>query len=146
MAIPKRPSATNFPAAPKTPTAPAPVAEEKEYDVLPMTRMRSIIAKRMLQSVQQIPAFQATVSINMTACMALRDTFKQKKDVKLSYNDILAKAVAVAAKKYPLINARYEQDEIRVYRHTNVGLAVGLEDADDLIADLKAELDKIEVQ
>ena len=108
---------------------PAPVVEEKEYDVLPMTRMRSIIAKRMLQSVQQIPAFQATVSIDMTACMALRDSFKQKKDVKLSYNDILAKAVAVAAKKYPLVNARYEQDEIRVYRHTNVGLAVGLEGA-----------------
>lgn len=107
----------------------APVAEEKDYDVLPMTRMRSIIAKRMLQSVQQIPAFQATVSIDTTACMALRDTFKQKKDVKLSYNDILAKAIAVAAKKYPLINARYEQDEIRIYRHTNVGLAVGLDGA-----------------
>ena len=109
-------------------SAPAPV-EEKEYEVVPMTRMRSVIAKRMLQSVQQIPAFQATVSVDMTAAMALRETFKQKKDVKLSYNDMLAKAVAVAAKKYPLINARYEQDEVRVYRHTNVGLAVGLEDA-----------------
>ena len=110
------------------PAAAAPV-EEKEYEVMPMTRMRSIIGKRMLQSMQQIPAFQATVSVDMTAAMALRETFKQKKDVKLSYNDMLAKAVAVAAKKYPLINARYEQDEVRIYRHTNVGLAVGLPDA-----------------
>jgi len=116
------------PVAAPAAASPAPV-EEKEYEVMPMTRMRSVIAKRMLQSVQQIPAFQATVSVDMTAAMALRETFKQKKDVKLSYNDILAKAVAVAARKYPLINARYEQDEIRVYRHTNVGLAVGLDAA-----------------
>lgn len=113
-------------AAPAVSEAPA---AQMEYEVMPMTRMRSVIAKRMLQSTQQIPAFQATVSVDMTAAMALRDTFKQKKDVKLSYNDILAKAVAIAAKKYPLVNARYEQDEIRIYRHTNIGLAVGLDAA-----------------
>ena len=107
----------------------APAAAEAEYEVVPMTRMRSIIAKRMQQSVQEIPAFQATVSVDMAAAMALRETFLKKKEVKLSYNDIMAKAIAVAAKKFPLINARYEQGEVRIYRHTNVGLAVGLEDA-----------------
>ena len=114
------------------PVAAAPVAAveaEAEYEVVPMTRMRSIIAKRMQQSVQEIPAFQATVSVDMAAAMALRETFIQKKEIKLSYNDIMAKAIAVAAKKFPLINARFEEGEVRIYRHTNIGLAVGLEDA-----------------
>lgn len=107
----------------------AAAAPEAEYEVVPMTRMRSIIAKRMQQSVQEIPAFQATVSVDMAAAMVLRDTFIKKKEIKLSYNDIMAKAIAVAAKKFPLINARFEEGEVRIYRHTNVGLAVGLEDA-----------------
>ncbi len=117
------------PAQAEAPAAVAAPVEEKEYEVVPMTKMRTIIGKRMLQSMQEIPAWQATIHVDMGACMALRDTFKQKKDVKLSYNDILAKAIAIAAKKYPLINAHYEQGEVRVYRHTNVGLAVGLESA-----------------
>ena len=114
------------------PVAAAPVAAveaEAEYEVVPMTRMRSIIAKQMQQSVQEIPAFQATVSVDMAAAMALRETFIKKKEIKLSYNDIMAKAIAVAAKKFPLINARFEEGEVRIYRHTNIGLAVGLEDA-----------------
>ena len=112
--------------------AAAPVVEvptEADCDLLPMTRMRKAIAKRMQQSVNEIPAFQCTVSVDMRRCMALRETFKAKKGIKLSYNDILAKAIAKAAKKYTLINARYEGDEVRIYRHTNIGLAVGLEGA-----------------
>lgn len=112
------------------PAVSAPMAvAEAEYEVYPMSRMRQVIAKRMAQSVREIPAFQVTISVDMTACMALRETYKQKMNVKLSYNDILAKAIAVAARKYKLINARYENDEVRVYKHTNIGLAVGLEDA-----------------
>lgn len=102
---------------------------EKAYEVLPMSRMRKVIAKRMLQSVSEIPAFQCTVSVDMTQCMQLRETYKSLRGLKLSYNDILAKAIAAASRKFPLVNARYENDEIRVYRHTNVGLAVGLEAA-----------------
>lgn len=122
----KRQDVANYkPAAPVAAAA----APEAEYEVVPMTRMRSIIAKRMQQSVQEIPAFQATVSVDMAAAMALRETFIKKKEVKLSYNDIMAKAIAVASKKFPLVNARFEEGEVRIYRHTNVGLAVGLEDA-----------------
>lgn len=106
-------------------TAPAAM----EYEVFPMTRMRTIIGRRMQESMQNIPAWQCTVSIDMEACMALRDTYLKKKGIKLSYNDIMAKAIAVAARKFPLINARYENDEVRIYRHCNVGLAVGLDGA-----------------
>lgn len=116
------------PAAAEPSAAPA-MAPQADYEVLPMSRMRKVIARRMVESVQQIPAFQCTVSIRMEECMKLRAAFKDAKDVKLSYNDILAKAVSVAARKFPLINARYEHDELRVFRHTHVGLAVGLENS-----------------
>lgn len=104
-------------------------AAEAEYEVLPMNRMRQIIGKRMKESLSEIPCWQCTTVIKMDACMALRDTYKEKKGVKLSYNDMMAKAIAVASRKFPLVNARYEGGEVRVYRHTNVGLAVALDGA-----------------
>ena len=110
-----------------TPVAAA--AAEVEYEVLPMSRMRQIIGKRMKESLSEIPCWQCTTSIKMDACMALRDTYKDKKGVKLSYNDMMAKAIAVASRKFPLVNARYENGEVRVYKHTNVGLAVALDGA-----------------
>ena len=109
------------------PAEAAPV--EAEYEVLPMSRMRQIIGKRMKESLSEIPCWQCTTVIKMDACMALRDTYKEKKGVKLSYNDMMAKAIAVASRKFPLVNARYENGEVRVYRHTNVGLAVALDGA-----------------
>lgn len=111
-----------------TPAAAASAAEV-EYEVLPMSRMRQIIGKRMKESLSEIPCWQCTTSIKMDACMALRDTYKDKKGVKLSYNDMMAKAIAVASRKFPLVNARYENGEVRVYKHTNVGLAVALDGA-----------------
>ena len=118
------------------PTAPA---AEAEYEVMPMTRMRTVIGKRMQESMQNIPAWQCTVSIDMEACMALRDDYQAHRGVKLSYNDIMAKAIAVASRKFPLVNARYENGEVRVYKHTNVGLAVALEGA--LVVPVVKEID-----
>lgn len=137
----KRQDVLDYKPAVEAPAAgtPAGAAGEKEYEVMAMSRMRTIIGKRMMESKQTIPAWQCTVSMDMTACMALRDSYKEKKGVKLSYNDILAKAIAVAARKFPLVNARYENDEVRIYRHTNVGLAVGLDSA--LVVPVVKEID-----
>lgn len=109
------------------------------YEVMPMTRMRTVICRRMQESAQNIPAWQCTVSVDMSASMALRDTFKTKRGVNLSYNDIIAKAIAVAARKYPLVRARYEENEVRIFRHTNIGLAVGLDGA--LVVPVVKEID-----
>ena len=114
-------------------------AVEAEYEVMPMTRMRTVIGRRMQESMQNIPAWQCTVSVDMRACMALRDTYKAKREVKLSYNDIMAKAIAEASRKFPLVRARYEENEVRIYKHTNVGLAVGLEGA--LVVPVVKEID-----
>lgn len=126
--------------APETKTCQtSPAAEETPYKVLPMTNVRKVISRRMLESAQTIPAWQCTISVDMTACMNLRKQYQDKLGVKLSYNDILAKAIAVASKKFELINARYEQDEVRIYRHTNVGLAVSLDGA--LVVPVVKEID-----
>lgn len=114
-------------------------AVEAEYEVMPMTRIRTVIGRRMQESMQNIPAWQCTVSVDMRACMALRDTYKAKREVKLSYNDIMAKAIAEASRKFPLVRARYEEGEVRIYKHTNVGLAVGLEGA--LVVPVVKEID-----
>ena len=121
-------------------TPPAAAVVEAEYEVLPMSRMRQIIGKRMKESLSEIPCWQCTTSIKMDACMALRDTYKDKKGVKLSYNDMMAKAIAVASRKFPLVNARYENGEVRVYNHTNVGLAVALDGA--LVVPVVRDIDR----
>ena len=102
---------------------------QPEYDVLPMSRIRGIIAKRMLESTTGIPAWQCTMAVNMEPCMALRKLFLEKKNIKLSYNDIVAAAIAAASREFSLIRARYEEGELRCSRHCNIGLAVGLEGA-----------------
>lgn len=116
-----------------------PSAPAAEYEVMPMTRIRAVIGRRMQESMQNIPAWQCTISVDMTACMALRDTYRAKREVKLSYNDIIAKAIAAAARKFPLVRARYEEGEIRICKHTNVGLAVGLDSA--LVVPVVKEID-----
>lgn len=126
----KRMDVENYvPAALEEPAAAAAEQAEAEYEVLPMTNIRKIIGRRMKESLSEIPCWQCTMVIKMDACMALRDTYKNKKGIKLSYNDIMAKAIAVASRRFPLVNARYENDEVRVYKHTNVGLAVALNGA-----------------
>ncbi|MBR6271279.1 MAG: 2-oxo acid dehydrogenase subunit E2 [Lachnospiraceae bacterium] len=97
-----------------------------EYEVMEMNNIRQIIARRMLESVSTIPAWQGSVIIKTDAATSLRRIYKEQKDIKLSYNDIAAKAIAVASRRFPLVNARFENGEVRIFRHTNVGLAVGL--------------------
>lgn len=97
-----------------------------EYEVMEMNNIRQIIARRMLESVSTIPAWQGSVTVKTDAATNLRRIYKEQKDIKLSYNDIAAKAIAVAARRFPLVNARFENGEVRIFKHTNVGLAVGL--------------------
>lgn len=100
-----------------------------EYRVLPMSRIRSIIARRMTESAQSIPAWQCAVTIDMEAAMALRSSYREHKGISFSYNDMIAKAVATASEQYPLIRSRYEEGEVRVYSSANIGFAVALEEA-----------------
>ena len=96
-------------------------------DLIPLTPMRRIIAERM-QVASTIPAFTAEIEVDMSACIRLRSDFNQfAEGTKLSYHDIIAKAVAIAVGDYPLVNAAFTDTGIKVFRTVNIGLAVSLE-------------------
>lgn len=94
---------------------------------IPLTKMRRIIARRMLESTQNIPVFQATVEVRMDQCMAFRRLVNaEKKDAKISYNDILCKCIEAAIREFPYINSSYTEEEIILHREVNIGLAVSV--------------------
>ena len=114
------------------------------YTVMPMGRMRKAIARRMMESVSTIPSFQVTISVDARQVLDLKKQLEVLRQIKVSYNDIITKAVSVVAKDFPMVNARYEHDEIRVYEHTNVGLAVAIEDG--LIVPVIRNVDMLSIQ
>ncbi len=102
-------------------------AAEKEFEIVPISNIRKVIAKRMLESTQNIPSFQVTIKVNMSNAIILRTLLLDQYQVKVSYNDILMKCVAKAAEKYPLLKTRFENNELKIYKDINIGLAVGLD-------------------
>lgn len=103
--------------------------QEKEEDtIIPFTNMRKIIARRMQDSVQNIPAFTAAVEIDMTQCIAFRKLVNSAKDGrKVSYNDILFKCMEAAIRAYPYVNTSYSDEGIILHKDVNIGLAVSVE-------------------
>ncbi len=102
--------------------------QEKEETIIPFTNMRRVIARRMLDSVQNIPVFTAAVEIDMTQCMAFRRLVNSAKDErKVSYNDILFKCMEAAIRAYPYVNTSYSDEGILLHKDVNIGLAVSVE-------------------
>ena len=102
--------------------------EEKQDIKIPLTTMRTIIGRRMLESTQSIPAFQVTVEADMTQCIILRTNANSgSADRKISYNDIIFKCVEAAIRKFPYINASLGEGEIILHQDVNIGLAVAVE-------------------
>lgn len=102
------------------------LSDDTDFEVVKLSRMRQIVGKRMLQSVQNIPAFVVTVTVDMTKAIALKKLLA-KKEHKISYNDLIMKALSVISKEFPLVRARYENDEIHIYKHLCVGMAVSID-------------------
>lgn len=95
---------------------------------IPLTKMRKVIAKRMLESSQTIPTFQITVDVDMTQCIAFRKMVNgAKDDIKLSFNDILFKCMEAAIRKFPYINSSYTDEAIIIHKDVNIGLAVSID-------------------
>jgi 2-oxoglutarate dehydrogenase E2 component (dihydrolipoamide succinyltransferase) len=136
-AIPVRPgtvtSATAVsPHAASEKLAPPQVAPQAMQGRLePMTRMRSIIAQRMVESVQTIPHAYMMYKIDMTRVARVRAReragFEKRHGVKLTYMPFIAAAVVKAIRKYPVVNAKMEGNSIRYHEHVQLGIAVALE-------------------
>jgi len=110
-----------------TPSIPQYVGEEK-YTEKPVSQMRKVIAKRLAESLFTAPHFYLNISIDMDNAISARTAINTVAPVKVSFNDIIIKAVAVALKQHPAVNSSWRGDKIRFNEHTNIGVAMAVED------------------
>ncbi len=126
-----KPSAASAPSTSasetKTITLPTFVGEER-YTEQPVSQMRKTIARRLGESLFTAPHFYLTISIDMDNAIAARAQINEVAPVKVSFNDIIIKAAAVALKKHPAVNSSWGGDKIRFNEHTNIGVAIAVED------------------
>ena len=116
------PTPSAAPAAPKAPMAPS--------QVVPMTKMRAIIAQRMVESMRISPHVHTVYKVDMTRIVRLRERqkarFEQQHGVKLTYMPFIAAAVVEALGKFPIVNASLIDGSIHYHRNINLGIAVAL--------------------
>jgi len=103
-----------------------PAAGEEEYEVVPLTQMRKTIAKRLSESKFTAPHFYLTMEIDMEEAAKLRNTLNAMAETKISFNDLIIKAVAVALRRHPYVNASWHEDHIRLHKRVHIGVAVAL--------------------
>ena len=122
----------NFtPAASSTKTMAAPVfvpAGTEQFTEVATTQMRKVIARRLAESKFTAPHFYLTIEIDMDNAIASRTAINASGDVKISYNDFVVKACAMALRKHPVINSSWLGDKIRTNHHVHIGVAISVED------------------
>jgi pyruvate dehydrogenase E2 component (dihydrolipoamide acetyltransferase) len=106
----------------------APFVGEEKYTEKPVTQMRKVIAKRLSESLFTAPHFYVTMSIDMDAATVARGKMNEVSPVKISFNDLVVKACAVALKQHPVINSSWLGDKIRFNEHVNIGIAVAVDE------------------
>lgn len=98
------------------------------FEDTPVSQMRKVIARRLGESKFGAPHFYLTIEIDMAKAVATRKQLNEIAPVKLSFNDLVVKAAAVALRQHPAINSSWLGDKIRVHKDINVGVAVAVED------------------
>lgn len=113
----------------KTSTAATPTAYGEEgYDEVNVSQMRKTIARRLSESLFTAPHFYLTMEINMDKAMAARASMNEVAPVKLSFNDMVIKATAMALMQHPKVNSSWLGDKIRYNHHIHIGMAVAVEE------------------
>jgi 2-oxoglutarate dehydrogenase E2 component (dihydrolipoamide succinyltransferase) len=134
--------ATKAPAAPPPVAAPASAAAKPAAppvapvaipgdELVPLTRMRSIIAQRMVDSKRTSAHVHTVFKIDMSRIVRIREKekskYEQRNGVKLTYMPFLSRAVIATLRKMPIVNASMEGDAIRYHKNINLGIAVALD-------------------
>jgi pyruvate dehydrogenase E2 component (dihydrolipoamide acetyltransferase) len=118
-------------ARPAAPSAPPPAVSTLPGTVAPLSRMRSIIAERMVQSMAISPHVYSVYKIDMTRIVRLRERertrFEQKYGVKLTFMPFIAAAAIEALRRHPIVNASLKDGSIHYHQNINLGIAVALE-------------------
>jgi len=107
--------------------APAPVFGRREPDVLPISGMRKVISQRMAEVKPGVPHFYVTVDIDMEEAVKVREQAKAA-EVKVSINDLIVKAAAMALRRQPKVNVSLQGDRLLQFHTADVGIAVAIED------------------
>ena len=112
------------------PVAPRPIvpAGEKMTEEIKNSQMRKIIAKRLAESLFTAPHYNLVIEVSMDEAMKSRSIINSVPDTKVSFNDMVIKASALALKKHPKINSQWREDSILINYHVNIGVAVAVED------------------
>jgi 2-oxoglutarate dehydrogenase E2 component (dihydrolipoamide succinyltransferase) len=123
-------------AAPAAPTAAkpapaAPVSAPQPGELVPLSKMRSIIAKRMVESKATSPHVHTVFKVDMTRIVKLREKeknkYEQRNGVKLTYMPFITRAAVQALRKHPIVNASMQGEAILYNKNINIGIAVALD-------------------
>ena len=104
------------------------IHSEESFEELPVTQMRKTISKRLAESKFSAPHFYLTMEVDMDNCIEGRKKINESSDIKISFNDIILKACAVALRKHPMVNSSFLTDKIRINHHVHIGVAVAVDE------------------
>jgi pyruvate dehydrogenase E2 component (dihydrolipoamide acetyltransferase) len=122
LAAPQKSAAPSF--TPSTLVGASPFRDE------PTSQMRRVIATRLAESIGPVPTFYLTVEIEMDNALALRKAVNATvpDEEKISVNDVIVKAAAMALRRHPFVNASYQDKSIRFYEQADIGVAVAIDE------------------
>ena len=124
-----RPAAGTAPRAPVPRPAVTRPTDGAAFTDVPLTQLRKTIARRLVQSIGPIPTFYLTTEVDMERVWDAREALKALGEgPKVSFNDIIIKAVATALRQHPGCNAWWQDDRIRYWHEVHVAMAVAIED------------------
>ncbi len=104
------------------------VVGEESFEEVRVSQMRKTIARRLADSKYNAPHFYLTMEIDMDNSIKARKSLNEVSPVKISFNDMVVRAVAAALKQHPGVNSSWQGDTIRVNHHVNIGVAVAVPD------------------
>jgi pyruvate dehydrogenase E2 component (dihydrolipoamide acetyltransferase) len=127
------------PVAKKT-SAPKPQPELKLGQKVQLNKFRKLVAEKMLQSKREIPCFYLNVVVDATELVSFREKLNQSGGTKISFNDLIIKAIALGIAKWPIMSGRFEGDSIKLADSIGAGLAISIPEG--LIAPIVKDVDK----
>ena len=100
----------------------------EDFDEIKHSQMRKVIAKRLGESKFTAPHYYLAVEFDMDNAIAFRQQFNSIPDTKISFNDIIVKASALALREHPQVNSQWFDDRMKLNNHVHIGVAVAVED------------------
>ena len=101
---------------------------QEDFDEKPNSQMRKVIAKRLSESKFSAPHYYLNVEFDMDNAIAFREQYNTLPNTKISFNDMVVKACALALKQHPQVNSQWFADKMRLNNHVHIGVAVAVED------------------